>query len=59
MSLLGGMRISHGAEPLKDKMHRAVKGLLAYLVLFHRVYAREVLLGLFWGITVKFGHASV
>jgi DNA-binding SARP family transcriptional activator len=43
------MRISRGAEPVEDKMHRAVKGLLAYLVLFHRVHAREVLLGLFWG----------
>jgi DNA-binding SARP family transcriptional activator len=30
-------------------MHRAVKGLLAYLVLFRRVHAREVLLDLFWG----------
>jgi DNA-binding SARP family transcriptional activator len=43
------MRVSHGAEPVEDKMHRAVKGLLAYLVLFRRVHAREVLLGLFWG----------
>jgi DNA-binding SARP family transcriptional activator len=30
-------------------MHRVVKGLLAYLVLFRRVHAREVLLDLFWG----------
>jgi DNA-binding SARP family transcriptional activator len=29
-------------------MHRTVKGLLAYLVLFRRVHAREVLLDLFW-----------
>jgi DNA-binding SARP family transcriptional activator len=43
------MRVSQGAEPVEDKMHRAVKGLLAYLVLFRRVHAREVLLNLFWG----------
>jgi len=43
------MDVSHGAEPVEDKMHRAVKGLLAYLVLFRRVHAREVLLNLFWG----------
>jgi DNA-binding SARP family transcriptional activator len=49
MSLLGVMRVSLGTEPVEDKMHRAVKGLFAYLVLFRRVHAREVLLGLFWG----------
>jgi len=49
ISLLGVMRVSHGSEPVEDKMHRAVKGLLAYLVLFRRVHAREVLLDLFWG----------
>ena len=42
ISLLGVMRVSHGAESLEDKMHRAVKGLFAYLVLFRRVHAREV-----------------
>lgn len=49
MSLLGVMRVSQGAEPVEDKMHRAVKGLLAYIVLFRRVHSREVLLDLFWG----------
>ncbi len=49
MSLFGVMRVSHGAEQVEDKMHQAVKGLLAYLVLFRRVHAREVLLDLFWG----------
>jgi DNA-binding SARP family transcriptional activator len=49
ISLLGVMGVSQGAEPVEDKMHRAVKGLLAYLVLFRRVHAREVLLVLFWG----------
>ncbi len=43
------MHVSQGAESVEDKMHRAVKGLLAYLVLFRRVHAREVLLDLFWG----------
>ena len=49
MSLLGVMRVSLGDEPVEDKMHRAVRGLLAYLVMFCRVHAREVLLDLFWG----------
>ena len=49
MSLLGVMRVSLGDEPVEDKMHRAVRGLLAYLVMFRRVHAREVLLDLFWG----------
>jgi DNA-binding SARP family transcriptional activator len=49
ISLLGVMRVSQGDEPIEDKLHRAVKGLLAYLVLFRRAHAREVLLDLFWG----------
>jgi len=43
------MRVSHGSEPVEDKMHQAVKGLLAYLVLSCRIHAREVLLNLYWG----------
>jgi DNA-binding SARP family transcriptional activator len=49
ISLLGVMGVSQGAEPVEDKMQRAVKGLLAYLVLYRRVHARDVLLDLFWG----------
>jgi DNA-binding SARP family transcriptional activator len=49
ISLLGVMRVSLGAESVEDKMYRPVKGLLAFLVLFRRVHAREVLLDLFWG----------
>ncbi len=49
ISLLGVMRVSRGAEAIEDKMHRPVKGLLAYLLLFPRVHAREVLLNFFWG----------
>ena len=48
ISLLGVMRVSHGAEAIEDRLHRPVQGLLAYLVLFRRVHAREVLLNLFW-----------
>jgi DNA-binding SARP family transcriptional activator len=49
ISLLGVMRVSLGAESVEDKMHRPVKGLLAYLLLFRRTHARDVLLDLFWG----------
>jgi DNA-binding SARP family transcriptional activator len=49
MSLFGVMRVSHGAGPIEEKMHQAVKGLLAYLVLFRRIHTREVLFDLFWG----------
>ncbi len=49
ISLLGVMRVSHGAEAIEDRLHRSVQGLFAYLVLFRRVHAREVLLNLFWG----------
>ena len=49
ISLLGVMRVSNEVEPLEDQMHRPVKGLLAYLALFRRDHAREVLLDLFWG----------
>ena len=49
MHLFGVIRVSQGDKPVEDKLHRAVKGLLAYLVLFRRAHAREVLLDLFWG----------
>ena len=49
ISLLGVMRVSHWAEAIEDRLHRTVQGLFAYLVLFRRLHAREVLLDLFWG----------
>ncbi len=49
INLLGVMRVSHGAEAIEDRLNRPVQGLLAYLVLFRRVHAREMLLNLFGG----------
>lgn len=48
--LLGVMRITHDEWPMETRLSRTVKELLAYLTLFrHRIHAREVLAGLFWG----------
>ncbi len=48
--LLGVMRITHGERPVESRISRTVKELLAFLTLFrHRIHAREVLAGLFWG----------
>jgi len=50
INLLGIVRVAHQGIPTETGMGRAVKGLLGYLTLFrHRLHAREVLAGLFWG----------
>jgi DNA-binding SARP family transcriptional activator len=50
INLLGVFRISHDLHPVEINVGRALKGMLAYLVLFSgRIHAREVLAGLFWG----------
>ena len=52
ISLLGIVRIAHEDLETNTGMGRSVKGLLGYLTLFrHRLHAREVLAGLFWGDT--------
>jgi DNA-binding SARP family transcriptional activator len=44
------MRITHDEWPMETRISRTVKEFLAYLILFrHRIHAREVLAGLFWG----------
>lgn len=48
--LLGVMSITHDEWPVETRLSRTVKELLAYLTLFrHRIHAREVLAGQFWG----------
>jgi DNA-binding SARP family transcriptional activator len=50
INLFGVVRISHDRDPIEIKVGRALKGVLAYLVLFSdRIHARDVLAGLFWG----------
>ncbi len=50
ISLLGVVRVTHQGLPIGISMGRSVKALLGYLTLFrHRIHAREVLAGLFWG----------
>jgi DNA-binding SARP family transcriptional activator len=49
--LFGGFQLANDEDTTANsKMTRGVKALLAYLLLFrHRLHAREVLAGLFWG----------
>ena len=48
--LLGVIRITHDEWPVETRLSRTVQELLAYLTLFrHRIHAREVLAGRFWG----------
>ncbi|MEK7326851.1 MAG: alpha/beta hydrolase, partial [Chloroflexota bacterium] len=49
LSLLGGVHVTHGGEPVTGFISNKALGLLCYLAVTARPHQRDTLAGLFWG----------